>query len=182
MSDRVVVLRLLPLDPVELGREVGAAVLEIVALLKRHISAPVADLNVALEVGNVNHGLVELEPNLDGLERAGGLLVKGTIDELRSLLLGELLDVSTARKLGVIGDVGRCELDFGLLLGCRVDRGAVGREGVRKELLLLLLDRGGERLVGAQEVVGNAQGLLCAGRKRRGESDPNVLVGTTQGG
>ena len=180
MGDRVVVLSLLPLDSVELRREVGTAVLQIVALLKGHISTPVANLNVALEVRNVDHGLVELETNLDRLKRTGGLLVERTIDELGPLLLGELLDVSTARKLGVIGDVGRCELDFGLLLGCRVGRGAVGGEGVREELAIILLDRGRKRLVGAQEVVCNAQSLLRAGRKRRGESDPNVLAGTTQ--
>jgi hypothetical protein len=52
------------------------------------------------------HGLVELEPDADGLGGAGGLLAERTVGELGPLLLGELLDVAASRELGVVGEVG----------------------------------------------------------------------------
>lgn len=171
----LVVLGLLPLDAVEERREVGTAVVERVAVLKGDVAAPVADLDVALQAGDVGHGLVELEADRDGLVGSRRLLVEGPVGELGALLLGELGRVAGAGELGVVRDVGRGELDFGLLLGGGVDGGQVGREGVGQELGLLLFDGGGEGGVGLEEVVADAEGLRGAGTEGLRELDAEVL-------
>lgn len=63
-----------------------------------------ANLDVALQLGDVVDRLRKLEPDLDRLGGAGGLLVEGAVCELRTLLLGKLVDISASGKLGVIWD------------------------------------------------------------------------------
>lgn len=89
---------------------------QLVALLKRNVSAPVADLDVAVELGNVRDGLHELESDTSGQNGTSWLLAKGTIGELGTLLDGELLVVAASRDLGIVRDGGRSSLDLGLLL------------------------------------------------------------------
>lgn len=63
-----------------------------------------ADLDVTLQLGHVVDRLRKLESNLDGLGGAGRLLVERAVCELRTLLLGELFDISASGKLGVVWD------------------------------------------------------------------------------
>lgn len=165
----------LVLDAAEEVRQVGAALDPRVALLKGDVAAPVADLDVALQLGHVVHGPVELEADLHGLDGPGSLLVKGAVRELGALLDGELGDISAPGEPGVVGDVGKGKLDLGLLLGRGVGRGAVRRERVGEELRFLDVDGGGEGLVGVQDVVADADGLLRAGLEGGGELDAKVL-------
>lgn len=167
-------LRLLPLDPAELAREVRAAVPQVVALLERDVAAPVADLDVALKRRDVQHGLRELEAGARRRAGAGGLLVEGPVDELGTLLLRVLADA------GVVGDVARGELDLGLLLRGRVGGLAVGGEVVGEVLLVVLVYRRGERGVALGVVEGDADGLLGGGTEGFGQSDA-VVLGITVG-
>lgn len=169
----VEVLRLRPLDPAELGREVGAAVEERVALLKGNVAAPVADLNVALELRHVNNGLGELEADGGRGRGTRGLLAKGSVSQLGALLLGELL--AAISDLGVVGNVGRRGLDLRLLLGGGVGRRDVDGEIVNEELGLVLGNRRGEGRVGLEDVVGDAQGQLATGLEGGRQADAVVL-------
>lgn len=170
-------LLLLPLDAVEEGGEVCAAVVEGVALLEGDIAAPMADLDVTLQVGDVGDGLVELEADLDGELGAGGDVLVGPVGQLGALLLGELGDVAAARELGVVGDVGRGKLNLRLLLRRCVGGGDVGGRLVQQELLVILANGGRKRPVGGGVVVGDGEGLLAAGLQGLWELDTVVLDG-----
>ena len=169
MGGGTVVLRLLPLDTAKLTRQVGATVVQIVSLLEGNIAAPVADLDVSLELGNVYDGFGELESDAGGSLGEGSLFAVRAIYQLRALVLGTLADRC------VVGDIGRGELDLRLLFHSRVGGLTKGREVVRQVLLLVLLDRGRERGVGFQVVEGDANRLLGSRLERLGESNPVVL-------
>lgn len=171
----VEVLLLLPLDAVEEGGEVRAAVVEGVPLLEGDVAAPVAHFDVALEVGDVGDGLVELEADLDGELGAGGDVLVRAVGQLRTLLLGELGDIAAARELGVVGDVGRGKLNLRLLLRRRVGGGDVGGRLVQQELFVILADGGRKRPVCGGVVVGDGEGLLAASLQGLGELDTVVL-------
>lgn len=126
--------------------------LQRVSLLESDVSAPVADLDIALELGNVADRLGELESHRSGGDGAGGLLVEGTVRELGALLLGELGDVAAAGNLGVVGDRDGSGLDLGLLLRGRIRGLSVDRELVAEVLAAVLLDRRGERRVGLEVI------------------------------
>ena len=174
----VVVLRLRPLDPVEEARQVRPAVVEGVALLKGNISTPVADLDVSFQLRDVVHGLGELEPHFDRLCCTGRLLFERPISELGALLLRNLLCVAASWQFGIVRNVARRELDLGLLLGSDIGRGAIGREAVDEELVLVLGDGGREGSICAEVIVGDAEGLLSASSERAWQPDPVVLGGT----
>ena len=175
MRDGVIVPRLGVLDSVELARQVGSPVFQVITFLKGDVASPVADLNVPLQARNMDHRLVELESHLDMLGGSGRLLVKRSIDELGALLLGELLDVAGTGKLGIIGNGRGRELDFGLLLGGGVGRRAVRRERVAQELYILLLNGSGKGLVCVKNVIADADGLRGAGLERAGQPDAQEL-------
>lgn len=150
-------LRLLPFDPAKLVREIRTAVAQVIALLERDVAPPVADLDVALESGDVQDGLGELEADRDRGAGSGGLLVEGPVDELVALRLGVLVELS------IFGYSAGRELDLGLLLGRRVGGLAVGGEIVGKVLLAVLVYRGGEGGIGLGRVEADTNGLLSTG-------------------
>jgi hypothetical protein len=75
-----------------------------IPFLKGNIAAPVADLDVTLQSGNMSDGPSELEPNLSRRHSSSRLLFEWTIRELGPLLL-RLFPVAFV-DLGVVGDRG----------------------------------------------------------------------------
>lgn len=126
----VVILHLLPLDSAKQRGQVGTAVVHGVALFKGDVSTPMADLDIAFKVGDMENRLGELEANSDGLLGTGWQLFEGTVSQLRALFGWELSNIATSRKLGVVGYAVASGLDLSLLPRSRISRGSVGREAV----------------------------------------------------
>lgn len=103
-------------DSIEVVRKVGTAVIHLVVLLESDVAAPVADFNQTVELLDMNNRFGKLKANVCRGDSTGGLFIEGTIDELGALLDGKLLDLATAWKLCIIGDIGRSSLKLGLLL------------------------------------------------------------------
>lgn len=140
--------------------QVSTAVVQIVVFLKGNVAAPVADLDIAVQLLDVGHRLLKLETNTRGGDSTGGLLFKRSIDKLGALLDGVLLDVAASRKLCVIGNVGGTSLDFGLLLLRGVGGWCVNGEVVGKELPSPLRNDCRGRGIGLEVVVGDTERLL----------------------
>ncbi len=138
-------------------------------LFKGDVAAPMADFDLAIELGDVDDGFGKLESDLGGRNCASGLLVKRSVRQLGALLLWKLVD------FGVVGDGGRGRLDFGLLLARLVSRRGKDGKVVDQILRLVLLNRSGKRAVRVEVKEGDAEGLLSAGLERVGEANPVVL-------
>lgn len=160
-----------PLHPRELLGEVRGAVVQGVSILERNVAAPVADLDIAFQAGDVDQWLGELVPDRHRLHRTRWELGEGAIGELGALLLGRLLTAVGSGENCILRHEGSGELDLGLLLLRHVRRRAVGGEAVDQELAVLLRNGGGARGERGQVGVGNAEGLLCLGRERCRETD-----------
>lgn len=165
---RVEVLRLLESDTAEVVLELRGTVGEPVTLLSRNVAAPMADFDIPLKKRGMCEGLGELVANADFLLSARGQLAVWSVSESIALLLRILLTlrVELSRKNSSVRDIGRRELELGLLLeGCVCAR-RVGGELVQDVLLVVLLDLGGERLEGREEEVGDREGELLFGGER----------------
>lgn len=146
-----------------------------VALLEGDVSSPVAHLDIALEVRDMDDRLRELKSNSDRLLGTGWQLIERTVGQLGALLGRELCNIATSRNLSVVGDAVASGLDLSLLSRGRIGGGRVSREGIDKELRVLLSYRRRQRGVGLGEVVGDGESLLSAGLERLGEFDSVVL-------
>lgn len=134
-----------------------------------------ADLDIALKVGDMKNRLGELEANSDGLLGTGWQLFERTVSQLRALFRWELSNIATSRNLGVVGYAAASGLDLSLLPRSRISRGSVSREGVGKELRILLSDRRRKRGVSLGEIVDDGESLLSASLEGFGELDSVIL-------
>lgn len=101
-----------------------------IALFESDVSAPVAHLDVALEVRDMEDRLRELESDSDGLLGTGWQLIKGAVGQFGALFGRELCNIATSRNLGVVRNAAASSLDLSLLSGGGISGGRVCREGV----------------------------------------------------
>jgi hypothetical protein len=162
-------------DSIEVIRKVGTAVIHLVLLLESDVAAPVADFNQTVELLDMDNRFGKLKANVCRGDSTGGLFVEGTINELGALLDGKLLDVATAWKLCIVGDISRGSLELSLLLLRDVGRWSINGK-VEAQVLVIVLGNGrGKRSVGLQVIVGDSECLLSTRFERRWQSDTIVL-------
>ena len=157
--------------------ELGGTVGEPVTLLSRDVAAPVADFDIPFKKRGMCEGLGELVAHADFFLSTRGKLAVWSISECIALLLRVLfaLGVEVSRKNSSVRDIGRRELELGLLLEGRVCTRRVGGELVQDVLLVVLLDVGREGLEGGEDKVGDREGELLFGGQRCREVDLVVL-------
>jgi hypothetical protein len=157
--------------------ESSALVDQPVSLFRGQVAAPVRNLDIALQDCRMRDGLGKLVAHAHRLLCASWHVVVEPIGERRALLLRVclLLVVELGWEGCVVWDVTVGELDLGSLLLGKVCGWRVRAEGVLQVLLLRLGDLRGDRLEGGENRVGDANGLLCLGRKRFGKVDLVVL-------